>query len=127
MKYRKLLEQKLSIYNDENIKNCIQYKYWKKQIKKNPLFVKLFWKKLINSECKKLDKYLFEDKNEVIKKLNNQKFLLLCYINCDTLYKISKKINKKLNVNSLDYYKKLCKKNIYKFLIECNETMIDIE
>jgi len=124
MKYKKFLEEKLSIYPLNVRKYCIPYKYWKLKIKHHPEFVRIFWKLLIHRQCKRLDKFLASEysganRNKLIDYEN------LCLINIDTLYKICKKIEKKIGLPALDFFfKGLCRRNTYKFLEASNETLV---
>jgi len=131
MKYKKFLDDKLSIYPIEVRKYCIPYKYWKTKINNHPAFVKVFWKALLHRQCKRLDRFLSSSNyDNCLTNINNHNINniiheTLCIINIDTLYKICKKIEKRIHVPALDYFfKDLCKKNAYKFLEASNETLI---
>jgi hypothetical protein len=120
MKYRKVLTKKLSKYTNEITKYCLSYKYWKKQIKFRPKFIKIFWKLLLHKQCKRLDLFLFNKKT----RLENQDLKELCHINIDTLYKICKKLKKVLKRDSMIFYMNMIKNNTYIFLIPSHDTLI---
>lgn len=115
---------KLSKFPSEISDKCLSYKFWKKQIKYHPKIIKLFWKVVLRKQCRKLDRILFDKfDSHPFNKLYIRK---ICYVNIDTLYKICKKLRKKLGVKSLEYFIKLCQTNRYLFLEPSHDTVIDV-
>ena len=123
MKYAHVLNKQLIKYAPYIQKKCLNYKYWKKSIKTNSEYVILYWKTMIHEQCKKLDKFLFKSNNVIISILNtcisnNLNTSLIDTISCinlNTLYKICKKLQKKLSLNSLEFLNDIIKERRYKF------------
>lgn len=82
--------------------HCIQYNALKHGIKKHPVYFKLFWKSILLGECKRFDKIKTPTESH-------------CLLNTDALYKISKKIEKKLGVKSLSFFKDIVKTRRFRF------------
>ena len=123
MKYSKILGEQLSEFNNSIRNKCLSYKKWKKLIKYDSKYIKNKWERRINSECKAIDRFLFTKRNCLFGyNINTDIHRKLCLINLNTLYKICKKLEKKLNVNSMDIYNNI--KFKYKFTYISQETLV---
>lgn len=127
MKYAHALTKQLSKYDPYINKLCLQYKPWKKLIKYSPEYTLINWKKNIINECKNVDNLLYCNKCKCFlnKKLDNNIIEHLCFINVNTLYKICKKLQKKLNINALEYLDEIIKTRKFKFTQIAYQTIID--
>lgn len=135
MKYAHVLNKQLRNYEPYIHKHCLHYKKWKKLIKTNPEYLILHWKDMIHNECQKLDNFLYNSSLINIKNIcffnfnknsinNTIKDTISC-INLNTLYKICKKLHKKLDINSLEYLDELIKNRKYKFTHIAYYTFVD--
>ena len=126
MKYSHILAKQLSKYEISIRKISFDYKKWKKLIKYDSEFIATNWKKRLNYDCKRIDAFLFT-KYPCLCNYNIDPYINkeLCYINMNTLYKICKKLDKKLKINAMDYYNHILKKNKYKFTYMSHETLIE--
>ena len=73
-------------------------------------------------ECRRLDAFLFPscETNAIDPKMIYE----LCKINLNSMYKICKKLDKKLSVNALEYYCKLLRKSVFKFTYLSHDTLV---
>ena len=119
MKYAKILAQQLSEFDNGIRNNCLNYKKWKKLIKYDGDYLRRNWERRLNSECKAIDRLLFTKYNCIF--ISKESHYKLCLYNLNTLYKICKKIEKKLGTNAMDTYNIL--KFRYKFTYLSQETL----
>lgn len=114
MKYSHVLQEALNDYNNKIKYYSISYKKWKKNIKYKPNFTKIFWKLSLKKDCDRINNFLFSylKNNNIydIDVIDN-----LCIINTDTLYKICKKLHKKLNISTTDFLNYVINNNRYNF------------
>lgn len=135
MKYSKRLAEQLGSYPPYIRRNCLQYKKWKKDIKTHPYYMTGCWKNKLVRECKKLDTLLYPCQNRQFhfptcsvvhtEPIDPRIVRELCKINTDTMYKICKRLDKKLGINAFDYYCTLLRRNVFNFTHVSHETLVD--
>lgn len=123
MKYAKILIDQLKLYDSQIKKQCLQYKKWKKEIKYNKEYIIRKWKSILIKECNSVDKMFYKS---CFNNFNLPKITLnhLSFININTLYKICKKLHKKLKVDSMEFLNEIIKSRKYKFTKIAYETLI---
>jgi hypothetical protein len=130
MKYAKVLNDKLKEFPD-NIKNkCLPYKQWKKKISNDPIDIIETWQKQLYKQCNKINRLIFptafnniicfSNKTDIGAKTRAE----LCDINSKTLYKICKKLEKKLEVPALEYIENL--KYEFPFIQSAQKTKLEL-
>jgi len=124
MKYSKKLKDKLDGYNKRIRKNCINYSYWKKLIKYEQDYVLANWETRLDKECTNMDKLLFSNGCFSIRYPIDTIKEIAC-INLNTLYKICKKLHKKLRISTTDYYRDLLHSRKYLFTSIAYHSIID--
>lgn len=122
MKYSKRLANELQAYPSYIRERCLSYKTWKKDIKRYPYYMYGCWKNKVLRECKKLDVFLFPPLPH--ETLDTKIVHDLCKINLNTLYKICKRLDKKLGVKAVNYYCTLLNNNIFRFTYLSHETLV---
>ena len=126
MKYNK--EWKKYVDLDEiDLWLAISYDKWKQRIKKGELHFKLNWRIKLEHECERIDNRLFNmgfvDKYIVMHQpVDNKEKIKVCELNKKTLYKICKKLDKKLlkSHDAMQWYVNISRNKRYKFL-GCSE------
>jgi len=130
MKYAKFLQERLQDFPDKIRKKCLPYKLWKKEISRNPISIKTSqsWKKELYNQCKRINRFIFPYPNilcfndtNVATKTRSE----LCILNSYTLYKICKKLEKKLDVPALEYLETL--KTEFPFIQSAEKTKLEIK
>ena len=135
MKYGKYWKSWICSQDNSIQQHCIQYIKWKKDITHNPEKIKKNWKKMLYSDCKNVDMYVFPlincnscfNLNKKVVLNDNKTRLQLCEQNQTTLYKICKKIQKRLNIPALKFYNDLLKAHIYDFTGSAQRTALSLE
>jgi hypothetical protein len=120
MKYSKRLANELQAYPQYIRERCLSYKTWKKDIKRYPYCIYGCWKNKLLRECKKLDAFLFPPYETLDPKMVYE----MCKINLNTLYKICKRLDKKLGVKAYNYYCMLLDNNNFRFTYLSHETLV---
>lgn len=122
MKHGKFVDEQFSMYPFYVTQKCINYHKWKLWIKKQPGFVKRYWKILILKDCRKINRFLYPILCSV--NIPNEWVYSLSLLNTDTFYKICKKLTRHLKVNALDFYKKTVKRHRFRFTRVAGETLL---
>ena len=122
MKHGKFVDEQLSLYPFHVTRNCINYHKWKVWIKKQPEFVKRYWKILIIKDCRRINRFLYP--LVCSPSIPNEWIYSLSLLNTDTFYKICKKLTRHLKVDALDFYKRMVKVHRFKFTNISHETLL---
>ena len=119
MKYGKFFSSHITSYPKYIQDHCIDYIRWKKIIKGSITS----WKSKLESDCYKLDRFLYPRifRTRVPKNLMSN----LCLFNTNTLYKICKKIDKMYNNGAMEYYKYVLKSRRFRFTSVSFATLIN--
>lgn len=136
MKYGKYWRSWICSQDNSIQKHCIQYIKWKKAIMHNPDKIKKDWKNMLYHDCRNVDVFLFplidcnscfnfNKKDRILH--DNKTRLQLCEQNKTTLYKVCKKMEKRLNIPALKFYNDLLKNHVYDFTGSAQKTVLSLE
>ena len=116
MKYNKILSSMLNGYSKTIRNKCVNYKQWKQRITywKHNKIVPLNWKNMLTSECKRLERYLHPSTCLKCFCGAADDIHTLSVINSMTMYKVCKKLEKKVGVPSMSFFKSLSA--VYQFI-----------
>lgn len=85
--------------------DCIlSYKQWKKRMEYDSENLKLIWRSELIRECKEIDRRIFRSHIFCISQPNPEFQLELCDMNRQSVYKLCKKLQKKLNIPAMEWY-----------------------
>jgi hypothetical protein len=122
MKYAGFLEEQLAPFPSHARDKCIPYRQWKILIKSNPVYVRNNWKTILKINCRTINRYLYPWFGKSL--VDEQCVRFLGIINTTTLYKLSKKLDRHLDVGAMEYMAKIIRERKYRFTRCSFETLV---
>jgi hypothetical protein len=128
MKYGKKWRQDISELPTNARQVCIHYKCWKERIANCE---RSNWSQILEEECMMVDKYIFEKKFRIPflccgNMITPEAKLKMCEFNTRTLYKVCKKLDKKLQVPAMEWYTHAIHTQKYKFVRSSQRTYLEL-
>lgn len=123
MKYAKELKAQLAEYGANIQGRCIDYRKWKKLIKTDNCLT-ANWQSMLMTDCLYVDSLLHGRMSCFWFNLEKDDVRTLSLINTNTLYKICKRLQRELNVPSMEYLNYIIRSHRFRFTKCSDETLI---
>jgi hypothetical protein len=134
MKFGKYYKQALTRLPESATSVCIPYDQWKKWIRVDHGSISQQWQDLLTQECGQVDKFIFTQPRlrdmlclSNAARISVEDKLYLCELNARALYKICKKLQKKIQVPALKWYLDITSAHAYRFTGSSDRTLLAIK
>lgn len=132
MHFGKAWKEAIGVF-PEHVQNlCIPYKTWKKWIAREPDRIKNHWQGILTKECHVVDKALFSSSRTSLfpacfrTSLSPTERFDLSVLNTTTLFKICKKLQKRLDVPAMEWYTHTMAAHRFRFTQSAQKTLLEL-